>query len=178
MRALVLLSLIGLSACASGKGDPVTSGRPESVPIFAGSDIRMTTSTVPHATTLAFPLERVWKALPAVYDSLSLALTVLDAKQHLIGNEGFKLRQKLGTVALSKYIDCGSAQLSPSADSYDVFLSVVTTLRPNAWGGTELATTIEAAARPMTFAQEYSRCRSTGVLEKRLADLVKLALVR
>jgi len=176
VRALLVVSLLGMLACASGKSDPGTV-QPTSVPMVMGSNLRVSPINRPHTTTLAVPLDRVWKALPVAYDSLGLPLTVLDSKRHLIGNQGFKIRQKLGAVRLSEYIDCGSAQIGLSADSYDVFLSVVTEVRSTAQGS-EFVTTVEASARPITFAQEYGQCKTKSVLESRLAELVKAMVVR
>ena len=98
--------------------------------------------------------------------------TTLDSKAHHFGNEGMKIRQRLGSVQLSKYIDCGQAQIGPSADSYDVFLTVMTTLQPVNAGETEVATMVEAAARPISFGQEYSRCTSKGTIENAIAAML------
>ena len=178
MRTVVALTSIALIACASGNVDPTASGRPESQAIVRGANLRMTAAAKPHVTTVAFSVDPVWRALPAVYDSLGLPLTVMDTKQHLIGNQGVTLRQKLGGVRLSKYIECGNAQIGLSADSYDVFLSVVTHVRPNDPVGTDIVTTVDAAAKPMTFSQEYSRCSTTGEIEKRIAELVTATFLR
>ena len=121
---------------------------------------------------VAYPLDQVWRALPGVFDSLKIPLTTVDPSRHLIGNEGMKIRQKLGTVALSQYLDCGQAQIGPSADTYDVFLSVVTTLRSTSAAETELSTTVESAAKPLAFGQEYSRCTSKGGIETRIVSIL------
>src|SRR5438067_607602 len=119
MRRLAVLSLIGLAACAPSKPNP-GGVQPTSTPVLGGgSATRMTANDAPHTTTFSFPLDRVWKALPAAYDSIGLPLTIMDSKQHQIGNQGIKLRQKLGKVQLSKYMDCGSSQNTPSADTWD-----------------------------------------------------------
>lgn len=176
MRRLALLTLIGAAACASSTSIPVAS-HPTSIPIV-GSDVRITANDAPYTTTFAFSVERVWRTLPVAFDSLGLPLTVMDAKQHLIGNQGVKLRQQLGGVPLSKYMDCGHAQNVASADSYEVFLSLVATVQSNANGGADLVTTMEAAARPLTYAQDYSRCSTSGTLQNRLAALVRATLAR
>jgi hypothetical protein len=176
MRHVIVLSVLGLGACASGPSQ--TSSQTETVRVFGGGGtsastaigIRNTTSA--NASRLGYPIDRVWRALPAAYDSLKIPLTTLDANKHFIGNEGMKIRQRLGTVALSTYIDCGQAQIGPSADSYDIFLAVTTTVRSLSATETELATTIEAAGKPVAFAQDYARCGTRGIIETKIAAIV------
>lgn len=175
MRPYIALLVTGLVACG-GKATPGTV-QPTSQSILIGSDVRMAANDANHTTQFSFPIDKVWKALPAAYDSIGLPLTVMDSRQHMIGNQGMKLRQKLGTVALSRYMDCGSAQNTPSADTYDVFLKVVSVVHTTD-KGSELVTTMEAAAKPLTYAQEYSRCSPTGALQDKLATLVRSALLR
>ena len=116
--------------------------------------------------------------LPAAYDSIKVPLNTLDAKTHTIGNDGFKVRKELGATALSKYIECGTTQIGPNADSYDVVLTVVTQLQPGDAGATKVVTTFESSARPIAFSQEYSKCSSKGVLEARLMDVLRKRLMR
>ena len=175
MRATAFIGLIAISACASGNSSPGSSAAGTQA-IVRGSDIRSAPSNPDHVTLIESSVAPVWRALPAVYDSLGIPLTVMDFKQHLIGNQGMKIRQTLGKVALSKYIDCGNGQIIPSADSYDIFLSVVTHVRPNEPVGSDLVTTMSAAARPLNVSQEYSQCSSKGELEKKIAELVKAAV--
>ena len=127
-------------------------------------------------TPLLAPPDVAWKALPAAYDSLGIPLNVMDLPQHLIGNQGMKLRQKLGMTRLSKYLDCGGTQIGPNADSYEVLMAVITHVGVNAQGVTELWMRVSAVARPMAFSQPYSRCTSTGEIEKRLVELVRTGI--
>lgn len=176
MRGIALLSLMALTACASGGS--TTTSRPETMRVVGGGglgagavNIRGASSTA-SVSKIAAPIDVAWRALPSVYDSLKIPPTTLDSKAHHFGNEGMKIRQRLGSVQLSKYIDCGQAQIGPSADSYDVFLTVMTTLQPVNAGETEVATMVEAAARPISFGQEYSRCTSKGTIENAIAAML------
>jgi hypothetical protein len=180
MRGIALLSLAALAACASGSSSTSTS-RPETMRVVGGGGlatggISMNASSTASVSKVAFPLDAVWRALPSVYDSLKIPPTTLDPKTHHFGNEGMKIRQRLGGVQLSKYIDCGQAQIGPSADSYDVFLNVTTTLRAANAGETEVSTMVEAAARPQNFGQDYTRCTSRGTLENAIAAIVATKL--
>ena len=174
MRPSALLSAVVIAACASGNSGPAESPHPQSTVTRAGgSDLRTGASDGPHTTTVSFPVDSVFKALPAIYASLGLPLTVMDPRQHTLGNQGMKIRQKLAKVPLSRYIDCGSTQGMASADSYEVILSVVTHVRAAEPAGSDIATTVNASAKPMQFAQDYAKCGTTGALENRIYELIK-----
>lgn len=127
-------------------------------------------------STLNYPLERVWRVLPSVFDSLGIPLTDLDPAQHSLGNSGMKVHKQLGKTSLVKFLDCGSGQGFPSAETYDIQMSVRTHVEPSADGGASVSTLVEAAGRPMAFAGEYVRCSTKGELESRIVDGVKAQL--
>jgi hypothetical protein len=176
MRTVVLIALATMTACASGKTPLPVSAAPQADGVPPDIDPRVSSGVPLVPRALPAPPDLVWKVLPSAYDSLGIRLSVIDPDRHLIGNQGMKLRQKLGTTRLSKYIGCGSTQIGPSADSYDVLLSVITDLSITAEGATGMSTRVSAAARPLAFSQEYSRCVSTGEIEKRLFELVTARL--
>jgi hypothetical protein len=142
----------------------------------------MVTMTVPgadrsHVQSVPFSVDQVWTILPAVYDSLGIPVRTLDAVKRTIGNAGLAVRRRLKSTPLSRFIDCGSTQLGPNADDYDVRLTLLTEVRA-VDGGSTVTTTLEAVARPVNYAQEYSACSSRGVLEQRIIDVVQARLAR
>lgn len=181
MRATAMLSIVALSSCASANPVP---GRPtpdETVRIVGPSrTIELTTSPTVAARveTVWYPLYQVWRVLPAVYDSLAIPVTSLDTANHVIGNAGTKLRRRLGNVPLTRYLDCGDSQGAPSAETYEIHLSILTRVEPGASGSTTVATTIEASGKPVTLSGEYVRCSSTGTLESHLVSTLKAQLQR
>jgi hypothetical protein len=185
MRAIALTWLVALAACASSTaGGGSNTPKPQTTRVMgsgglagAGS-ITMNAGDVASVTKVAFPLDLVWRALPLAYDSLKIPVTMVDPKSHHLGNEGMKIRQKLGPVMLSKYIDCGQAQIGASADSYDVFLNVTTTVGATSAAETQVSTTVEAAAKPLTFGQDYSRCTSKGTIENAISAIVAAKLAK
>ena len=171
------MALIAVTACTSTKTTPVSETTPESLSLPIGIDPRIAASGDP-APPIALPAppDLVWQALIVAYDSLGIRLGIYDPAQHLMGNQGMQVRQKVGKTLLSRYIECGSMQIGPSADSDDVLLSVITHVRVNENGVTQVATRVSASARPPTFAQNYTRCTSKGELEKRLTQFLSAAL--
>ncbi len=179
IRVFATLILASVAACATS-GTVGTTARPVSQDISvgaggAGDRLTIAPSAGPNVNTLEFAPDRVWKVLPAAFDSVAVPVTHLDPATRTIGNEGFKLRQRLGKVPLSRYFDCGTTQIGPNADSYDVFLTVMVQVQA-AGAGSKLVTNVEASARPITFSQAYSRCSSRGSLEARLLDAIRAQL--
>jgi hypothetical protein len=175
MPRFAITLLAALCACAptATPGAPAPSQTIRVGPAAAGGSVTLNPTSNAHVSTIQLALDQVWRLLPAAFDSLGIPITTIDANGHLVSNEGVKLRQRLGKVPLSRYIECGTTQIGPNADSYDVFLSVSTQLEAAGGGESRISTTVEAAARPLAFSQEYSRCTSKGVLEARIAEAVR-----
>lgn len=183
MRRLAAVSVVLLAACASSSPSPSPSPQPDqTVRVVAGtgntgSSMTITKSDDPSQRLMPVPSARIWEALPAVYDSLGLPITDRNVQARTIGTSSLKLRRRLGNVPLSRYLDCGDTQGSPSADSYDVLLTVTTRLAPSG-DSTAVVTRVEALARPTFVSGEYVNCGSTRALEKRFFDLLTSAVNR
>lgn len=178
MGRLALLSLVLLAACASSGPTPGAGSSTQTISIGSGGSggtTRMNTSTTSSVANVPFPLADVWRFLPEAYDSLGIPKSLINPATRVISNQGMKIRQRLGKTPLSRFIECGMTQIGPNADSYEVFLTVSTQLAA-AGSGTTITTTVDAVAKPLNFAQEYSRCSSKGVLEPRIVDALKKQL--
>lgn len=130
------------------------------------------------SATIAEPIELVWRALPKALDSLGITVNTADQTRYLIGAEATKVRQRLGKAPLSRYLDCGQAQIGPNADSYDVTLTVLVQLQKGIPGTTNVSTTVEATAKPIAYAQAPSECSSKGTLENALMAILQAPIVK
>jgi hypothetical protein len=167
------------SACASTAttADPSAPHTQRvSIDGMAGS-LRISAVTDASSLVLNASADNAYRVLPLVYDSLSIPKTWLDPKTFLISSQGFKIRTRLGKTSLSRFIDCGSTQIGANADSYDVYMTVTSKLAGSGETST-LSTTVEAAARPLSFNQDYTRCSSRGELERRIGALAKAFLTQ
>ena len=186
-RVMGVGACVAAVACASSGGgaSSSTSTAPtamETTRIAAGSGtMTMTTNRdiATNAKTIAYPIARVWPAVRAAFDSVAVPVAVFDEASHSVGNSTLRVRRRLGEVALSKYLNCGSTQGFPSADTYEIQMSVLTQLRSDPEsGGTTILTTVQGQGRPMTISSEFTPCSSTGGLEKQIVDVVSRALRR
>ena len=171
MRRTPLLALC-LAACAGSGGTP----RPERETVRivdTGGVTQMTTYHSEAWVTRELPasVDALWNVLPAVHDSLGIPITLRDAARHTIGNDGLRVRSRLGKVGLQRYLDCGSTQGGPNAETYEVYLVLRTQVLPGANAGSRLSTSVQAEARPVNFASDGVRCTSKNTLEKAIADL-------
>src|SRR4051812_29871470 len=134
MRISTVAAALFVAGCAS-------SGTPAAPPPLTSSSTRLQSQDaslpkdldprVPlaqHAIApykLLSPFDDVWHAVRVAYDSLGIPLNIYDERQHLLGNQGWNLRHKLGGMRISRYLDCGTTQIDFNADSYDIVLSYV-----------------------------------------------------
>ena len=189
MRIRSFVSCVLLTACASGSGgstsDPGTTVAPmtETVRITGsgqpGGTIEMGMTVTPAGaweTSISDTPEAVWSALPAAYESLGIAVTLRDPSTKSIGNLGLRARRRIGNTAASQYFDCGNTQGAPSADTYDMYVTVRTQVIKGNGAGSTISSTAEAQAKPVAFSGDYVHCGSSGVLEKKIADAVRARL--
>jgi hypothetical protein len=140
--------------------------------------MRIANTTSSDVVELSTAADAVWRIMPSIYDSLGITVNTMDQARKSIGNSGYKIRQRLGKVRLSTYIDCGQTQIDANADSYDVMLSVMSTVSAKTATSATVTTIVEANAKPVTYNQGYSRCTTKGTLEKRLGELLNARLAR
>ena len=169
-------ALLTFAACTSAPNTtPDPAARPSDVQVTGHSGgavrsaIRVNPSYDVAFDTIQASVDRVWDALPAIYTALSMPLTVADNKARRLGNEGMKTRRRLGDTPLMKLLDCGRSQIGENAESYEITLSVVTTLQVLNAQTTRVSTSVEASAKPIQFAGAEIGCRTKGELERQIA---------
>lgn len=176
-RTLVVLAVVSIWGCASSTpGGVVPVSSPDVRVVTPGGEKVLATGgtvVVEGVATVDAPIDKVWAALVPAYDSLAIPLTAIDPAAHVIGNGGFIVHRKLGNARLSQYINCGNAQGGPSADSYEINLSVTTSLAPASSAATVVTTRVNAAGKPASLSGEYMPCGTTGGLETRLVRLIE-----
>jgi len=120
--------------------------------------------------------DRLWAALPAVFEELSIPVNMRNTSELQMGNAGFQTR-RVGDKRMSTYLDCGSTLAGRLADIYDVTLMVLVRLTATSDGGTAATTYVDATAKSRSVSGNAVHCQSRGGLEQRVADLVAEQLV-
>lgn len=176
MRILMLaVALAGMSACASSGTTPDAAAPAERAQISRSGELTRLPSGQPNAISAPVEIapEHAWKLLRAVYDSLGIPVGRVDAAARIVGNAGVRVRRRLGTVSLTQYLDCGSTQGGPNAETYEIHLVLTTQVQPGTGGNSVVSTTVDAMARPVTFSADFFPCTSKGRLETRIVDVLR-----
>lgn len=119
------------------------------------------------------PVDTVWTALRAALDGLEVPVGFAERSTWEMGSQRVKLYRMLGKQRLSSYVRCGEGITGPNADSYVVYLSFLSFLRPEADGKVILFSLLAAQAIDLPNGRnDVVDCTSTGRLEQRVAEQV------
>lgn len=122
-------------------------------------------------------VEEAWAVLAGVYQELGIPLSINDPVRKTLGNTGWRTRRAIGRVPAQRYLDCGSSGTLENAETYQLHLSIVTSILPNANGGSVVSTALSGTGKnPVTSSSAEVRCASKGDLELRIRDMVQKAM--
>jgi hypothetical protein len=121
---------------------------------------------------LPVPADAAWTAFPAVFAELGIDPNIIDSRQMLFGNAGAVYRHDLAKQRLSHYVNCGNIIGLSSADTYEVYIRVISQVLPVDGGLSKVRTEVDAHARAVDGAEQSVPCSSTGLLESRIAKLL------
>jgi hypothetical protein len=171
---IAVVGLSGMIACASsgttsGSGSDIAQPSEHVVATDNHGSYRTTVAPNAKAVIPAAP-GRVFDAMKAVYDELGVTLTTNDPSTGRLGNASFFKTRKLGTEPISTYLNCGDSFAGGvAADNYRVYMSLVSAVRPDGTGGSEIETAFSAQAQNMEGTQgDRVACGTTGRLEERI----------
>jgi hypothetical protein len=125
-------------------------------------------TAVTHTFASATPTQ-VWSALQATWDELELKITGRGPGRQ-VASQGQRLVRLNGRRA-SYWVDCGRDLSGPVADDARVLLNVASAVG-TADGATALSTQVDAEARNRGGLEGVRECRSTGALEKLIAEKI------
>jgi hypothetical protein len=171
-RFLVLLLLAG---CASGSGPGSAPERERMTTRISGTDGSAMFVHHMHErgrSSLYVPaaIQTVWPAVLQSYDELALPLTMLDPAARTVGMMDQRLKE-IGGRSVAHYFNCGGG-FGNDAHRFDVFVTSRTQLVADTHSGTRVQIEVDARAKAPTQST-HVRCRSTGTLERELAERIQ-----
>lgn len=176
-RLVLLLVLAATMSCASSGSSPGSEIATPSERIVAADNQGTYRTTVAPNAKVPIPAapSRAFDALKAVYSELGVPLGTDDPATGRVGNTNFWKTRKLGNEAISTYLNCGDSFAGTAADTYRIYISLISVVRPDGKGASELETAFTAQARNMegTTADRVA-CGTTGRLEDRIQKSVLL----
>ena len=170
MRSLkVLVVLVLATSCASSGSSPDPGIVPPTERVVTADTHGTYRTTVAPTDKAHVPVSpsRVFAALTSVYEEIGVPPAINDPTTGRVGNTDFWKTRKLGPEPISTYLNCGDSIMGPAADTYRVYISVISVVRPVGKGESELETALSAQARNMegTTSDRVS-CGTTGRLEQ------------
>ena len=173
-NAHLLVLIVGSAACASNSAPDV--GMPTDRTVAVDDRAVYRTTVLPNAkANVAAPPSRVFEAAKLVYTELGVPAGTHDPATGRIGNTDFWKQRRLGNEPLSSYLNCGDSFTGPLANTYRIYISLLSQVRPDGKGGSELETAFHAQAQNMEGSSgDRIACGSTGRLEERIRKTVLL----
>lgn len=171
----ILASCIGVGLAAQTSATPPkTSEEPEVTRIHienSAVDIAWTRDQHVAERTLEVPSKLAWTAYPAAFADLGLDPNIIDSDQMIFGSAASH-RHTLAKKRLSHFFDCGNMLGVSTADSYEVWVRVISQIVPIDGSLSTVRTQVEATARASDLPGGSVRCSSNGLLESKLAALL------
>ncbi len=171
MRLFTTLLLLAVSACASSGTKPETDlSRPTEHIIATDNQGPIRSSVSPNArVTINVPPARVLAVIKSVYDELGIPSATVDPASGQISAPRFFKTRTLGKANLSQYFDCGNSLNGNIADTYRIYITVISAVRSDGKGGSDLETAVTGEAADMGGASSgRNACGTTGRLEERI----------
>jgi hypothetical protein len=172
-----------LSACGStGSGGgtspvPVTVSATQGGTIGGLAGVRTMVGSAGQTARVGASREAVWAKLPGAYESLGLPLNFKDDTRFRIGNDQIKARRALNGVQMRTILDCGSDLNGEKAETYDIRLTIETTVAPGSSADTaEVTTMVTGLGRSPNFGNNDISCSTKGELERRILRYVRTQL--
>lgn len=176
-RVCVALLVAGTAACASS-GGPRSVAMPTERTVAVDDNNVYRTTVMPNAKyPVPMAPSRVFEAVKAVYEEIGVPPGTHDPSTGRFGNLDFWKQRRFGNEPMSSFIHCGEGFTGPVANNYRIYMSLISVVRPDGKGGSELETAFSAAAQNMEgSSSDRIACGTTGRLEERIRKGVFLKL--
>ena len=174
-RVCLVLSMAGTASCAAASRGPDVSLPTERTVAVDDNNVYRTTVLPNSKAPVPAAPSRVFEAVKAVYEELGIPPGTHDPSTGRVGNTDFWKSRRLGNEALSNYLNCGESFTGPAANNYRIYISLISLVRPDGKGASELETAFSAQAQNMEGTSgDRIACGSTGRLEERIRKSVLL----
>lgn len=174
-RSSLAILMVAVAACASSSRSPDVALPTERTVAVDDQNVYRTTVTANAKAPIAAAPDRAFQALKAVYEELGVPPGTHDPATGRLGNTDFWKSRRLANEALSNFINCGESFTGPVANNYRIYMSLLSVIRPDGKGASELETAFVASAQNMEgSSSDRIACGSTGRLEERIRKSVLL----
>jgi len=167
-RFCEILLVATTGSCASSPGPDVSPPSQRTVAVDDSKVYRTTVMANAKSPIPAAP-SRTFEAVKAVYEELGIPAGTHDPSTGRFGNTDFYKTRRLANDAMSTFLNCGESFTGSVANNYRIYMSLLSMVRPDGKGGSELETAFTAQAQNMEGSSgDRISCGSTGKLEERI----------
>ena len=174
MRYYHLLSVIGLlvAAIASTSSDATAQASRIRIPIY-GRNAPVLVDSLASAYDVKGSRAATYTAAAQALLQLGATLDHRDSVNAIVGMTNGQLRRRLGTIRLSRIVNCGSGLMGSYADIWRVYLSVYAFVDVIDSTSSRLRVAVVAGARDVAGTSTRPvHCGSTGILEEMVHERV------
>lgn len=165
------LTSVGCSQATTASSSHTETAVQVTAPTSTGhatQTLRYETDINAASTPLDMPADAAWHRVYLAYAKLKIPVTVVDSAHGVIGARNARVRNRLVGESLSHWFDCGMTAVgSPRADSYALFVTILTDVHPAPTGSTA-RTIVSATAEANVSPSGAIQCGSRGAMEETL----------
>jgi len=175
-----VILVVALAGCATGA--PAGGRDPSTISIITGGgqiwEVRRE-AEVRLNQRVTVTQDEAWAALPGVFDELGIDADVYEPAVRRMGVNQHRFSGRVLNRSASDFFDCGldPGLNRPLADQMPISAQVVTQVLAVA-DGAELHTEVKATARRSGGNAGIATCRSTGLLEVLIGEIVQKTAAR
>ena len=179
--AICVASLAMANACASAPG-PAGAATAAALPTGStggssrGIGLEVTARNLGQEAVVPVAQGPTFEALEATFAALQIPLSRREPERFTLGNDGLKMRRKLGAMELRRLFDCGGTSGMPNSETYTITASIISAVSAISSGGSLVTTVIDASAENPSFPGSGVRCSSSGSLEDAIAKELRTRL--
>ena len=163
MRLPLLILATALAAA------PLAAQHTRTMVVIPGRLTRVITDTTGTLYEVPFPAAKTYTAVLRTYEALKLPAEVRDSANGRVETGVFHRRGDIGGKQISTYLSCGDGITGPYADSYRVYMIVMTTVEPRGPDRSAIRSVLLGGAVNVSEgARQPMACESTGRWEIRL----------
>ena len=177
-----VLFIVFAAACGASRAGTETTMTPVTTQLISNGGtmhVGVATSYTAIATSVPVRPDSAFKLLQAAYAKLEIPISQQDTKARSMGNDGLKVRRRIAGLTMQSVLECGDKMGLPNAETWDIFLNILSFVVPDGPEGSSISTRIQAQGHdPSVSDREQIPCGTKGELEAKIGNTVKLLTVK
>lgn len=169
MRAPSAFVVAVLTACASS---PADTPAPRERMVVLDEETRLRNESVVRADTVHAPVQATMAALVETYLTMEIPITDVDEAANRLETHDVRVR-RIDGARMSRWLDCGTGISGQRADSYQVTVTLLSSVLPAGPSASRVVTDLDGNARPRDTSGSAVYCSSRGTLEARIVEEVR-----